>query len=402
MRNRLLSSLGLLSLASVVGCTFEVHIADDDGVTVVFTQGGSDASGGSGGASGGAQSSGGAGASDSSGGSGGGPVMIENDNCPGQEVVLNVGDTQSFQATTNGATDSAKTFCADVDASTAAPDVAYRVTIGGECSLRVVLSQLTFDGVVSLRRTVCTDEEPGDLCLNFQTGTAQEQTAVRVDAGVYYVIVDGANGEHGDFRLTLDCLAPSCGDGIINTGEECDPGDALADDGCIDPGAPGECNFEPANAELETCPGLAIPVANGADIRTPTVYPLRTTLNAADNYQGEGVCSGDVGGRDHVYQLVTGPDVSGSITVMLGEDPSGADLCADPFDFSKCWDRILYVRSGDCATGAQLACANDEIDYAAKEFTEFPVAPNTSYWVFVDGYFDPEAGPYSLHIIHNP
>lgn len=402
MRVRSLALVALFVIPFAPACSCDS--TDDD-----VGGGGAGASGGEGGNGAGTTvgGDGGTGAVGASGGSGG---ALISDNCPG--TALNLGANEvSISGTTVGAKSDYVTFCADTtEPAGVSPDVVFSFTVAAECSFSGALTDLGFDGALSLRKDVCNDRVPGDQCLNAATGMGDELVRSSLGAGTYFIVVDGASAaDSGNFTLTASCPAASCGDGVLNPGEECDPGAATPNDGCIDPGAAGECNFEPGNPALETCPGLAIAIPSGADFRTPDAPPLRTTLNAVDNYAAAATqgCSGasapDVGGRDHVYQFTTAADVTGTVTITLGEDSSGVDLCTDILALS-CWDRVLYVRTGDCATGTQVACANDAALYQAKETVTFPVTPNTVYSVFVDGYYamDDAAGPYSLHVVNTP
>jgi cysteine-rich repeat protein len=398
MRIRSLALIALVALPFAPACSCDS--TDDD-----VGGGGTGATGGGGEGATGATTTvggGGEGATGAQGGTGGGGGTPVSDTCPGTE--LTVGTMPAVATgTTVGAKSDYQSFCSDtVGATGSNPDVVYTFDVAAECSFTGTLSNLGFDASISLRKGVCDDRVPGDQCLNASTGNGDEVVRASLKAGTYFLVIDGATATGGNFTLTTACPAASCGDGVLNTGEECDPGAPMAGDGCIDPGLAGECNFEPGNPALETCPGLAIGIPKGADFRTPDVAPLRTTLNAIDNYAPT-ACDTDVGGRDHVYSFTTAADITGSVTITLGEDTAGVDLCTDPLAIT-CWDRVLYVRTGDCATGTQIACSNDPLAYEAMEAVTFPVLPNTVYSVFVDGYYgmDDAAGPYSLHVVNTP
>ena len=52
-------------------------------------------------------------------------------------------------------------------------------------------------------------------------------------AGVgYYLVVDGYAGAQGNYSLELSCGGGTCGDRVVNAGEQCDDGNWNNGDGC--------------------------------------------------------------------------------------------------------------------------------------------------------------------------
>jgi cysteine-rich repeat protein len=372
----LLSSVAALSLATTA-CIVE----SNDG------SGGSSTGGGD---VGGAASGGG-----DVGGSGGGTPLVEiplsgSDSCVGLvPVVLHPGEVGIASGTTIGAKDDMKTFCADVDATTAAPDLVFAVTLPEACTMRLSVSGMDLlDPVLELRKTSCEAESGGDPCIN-RSDLMNEYHDEALEPGTYYVVVDGANGSEGAFMLRAECQVPTCGDGVVNAGEVCDYGGAAAGDGCADPGSADECQVEAADPALDTCEGAtateAIVIDPTETLYIPADSPYLTTLGATDDATGS--CQGELGGRDMIFKVR--PSADGTLTAVVGEGFMNEPLC--PTDFLgevplSCWDRSLYVRTACGDATSELACSDNPTDANAAETVTIPVVAGQDYFVFVDGY----------------
>jgi hypothetical protein len=330
---------------------------------------------------------GGAGGAGGAGGTGGAMMVCEN-----APEALVVGTPATFEGTTEGGGDDFSSFCGDTTPASDAPDVVYSFTIpeAGTLTLTAVAASGSSLQPALDVRTVC---ELAELCAAPANGTA---TLLGVAyPGTIHVIVDGASGTSGAFELTADLQLAACGDGVVNPGEECDPGAGVQGDPCIDPGQAGECSFIPPLPEQESCPGEVVAV------------PLGATLLAADEghftfgYEddADGSCAMQMGGDDRVYQLV--PAADGMMTVSIGYEADGmTPTCDVGVTLPGCWPRVLYARS-DCADpGAEVACALDTLQPMAPESITFPVTAATPVFVFVDGYDvqDYSHGTYNLHL----
>jgi cysteine-rich repeat protein len=348
-------------------------------------------------------SQGGAGGEAGSGGNGGAGGVgggAANDTCPGEQVMLVLDTPQTLLGSTTNAADDYTSFCADVTAAADAPDVAYQVVLPQACTLQFDLEDGPgFDGAISVREVACDLRSGGDACVNLATDN--ETYRANFEAGMIWVVIDGVVGTSGDYALTLTCFTPECGDGIVNAGEECDPGAGTPGDSCIDPGAANECQFEPSDPMLDTCDGQTVPIALNDVLVIPATPPAGDTTGAANDYQG--TCQAEMGGHDQVYHFV--PSAAGTLTVNVGNDELGMPYCDDLMS-PGCWDRALYVRGpgmADC-TGAELACSDDPNDGTTVEQVSIPVAANMHYYVIVDGY-DGESysfGQYYLHATLTP
>ncbi|HTJ85520.1 MAG TPA: hypothetical protein VL400_27575, partial [Polyangiaceae bacterium] len=310
-------------------------------------------------------------------------------------VVLHPGEAGVASGTTVGAKDDMKTFCADVDATTAAPDVVFAIQLPEACTMRISVSAKdTLDPALEIRKTACDAESGGDPCTN-ASDLFNEYINDAFDPGTYYFVVDGANGTQGAFDFRAECLPPTCGDGVLNTGEQCDFGEGASGDGCVDPGLPSECMVEKASPAIDTCEGSTasspIAIDAGETLYVPSDLPYQTTLGGTDDAKGS--CQVEVGGRDLVYKVR--PSAAGTLTAVVGEGYMNEALCPDAsmgeFPLT-CWDRSLYIRSTCADAATELGCSDNPRDANAAETVAIPVVAGQDYYVFVDGY---DGEPYS-------
>lgn len=364
---------------------------DDPNSSTTTTSSSSQGGGGNGG-------DGGVGAAGGAGGAGG----VQNDDCPGEQVTLVVEMPQTVLGSTTNATDDYTSFCADMTVAADSPDVAYEVVLPQACTLQLDLDDGPgFDGAISVREVACDIRSGGDACVNLATDN--ETYRANFEAGTIWVVIDGVTSTSGDYALTLTCFTPACGDGIVNAGEECDPGAGVPDDECINPGDTGQCQFEPSDPMLDTCDGQTIAIALNDVLLIPSDPPAGDTSGAADDYKGS--CQAELGGHDQVYHFV--PGASGTLTVNVGNDELGMPYCADIMA-PGCWDRALYVRGpavGDCANvAAELVCSDDINDAAAVEQVQLAVVAGMHYYVILDGYDnqDYSYGQYYLNATLTP
>lgn len=366
--------LAASAMAWSAGCS-----DDSDTQTSTSTTTTSTSSGGGQGGEGGAGGEGGSGGQ-------GGAMMV----CNGTPTALNDGEPVTMPGTTDGQGDDFASFCGDTTSTSDAPDVVFTFTLPAEGTLRLTAAA-TAGSTLQPSLDVRTECEQAKFCAESQGGTAT--LGVAVPAGPIYVVVDGVPGTSGAFDLTALFTLPACGDGVVNPGEDCDPGAGAPGDACVDPGLTGECTYIPPPANQDMCPGEVINVSAGL------------TLLAADqghfNYgyadDAAGSCAIEMGGADRVYQLV--PAVSGTLTASIGYEEDGAtSICdvnvADP----GCWPRVLYARSTCADPASEIACALDPLQPMAPEEISIPVTAGTPVYLFVDGY-DGQAyshGPYNL------
>jgi cysteine-rich repeat protein len=159
----------------------------------------------------------------------------------------------------------------------------------------------------------------------------------------------------------------TCGNGIVESGEDCDDDNTNETDGC-DTGCK-LAGLAPQNSNA--CPGLAVHVWGGA--HTPTVSG---TTAGSGNRTATPICGPSSGsidtsgaaGPDRVYEVVA--HKTGTLTVAVTDTDYNA---------------FVYV-SESCGPGniQQVACSN-KVDGAGNETVSLPVEADKKYYVFVDG-----------------
>jgi hypothetical protein len=301
--------------------------------------------------------------------------------------VLNPGNSINIDGTTTGANNDYTSFCGDTPTSPKhAPDVVYELTLPKDGTLKLSLAEANgsaLEPALYVQTTCGTDF------------TCQDQRPVTTDlavtAGVYEVIVDGVNGTSGDFTLGISYDLAKCGDGVINPGEDCDPGPTPVA-GCDAPGTPTQCHFTQVAPDTGACPGDTVQVPLGTTVLAATQG--NTTYGFTDKYSYS--CAADPGGLDRVYQVV--PGASGTLTASIGYEVDGTtSICTENIMASGCWAYALYARSTCNQQSTELACALDQNDPLHPESINFMVTKGTPYFVFVDGYNDVDsAGPFNL------
>lgn len=361
--------------------------------------GGGSGEGGEGGISQGG-SGGGTGGSGGAGGQGGeGGVFIDvdggTDACPGDDppIELDVdGGTLSFAGeTTEGAVDDEDTcFLGEANGG----DWVFAFTVDETVSLVVELIDGDgLDGNLAVRSTCESDVVDDGYCYLHSANGDVKIHALEVPAGTYYVVVDSAGTAEGDFELRVSATTPACGDGILNAGEDCDVGAGVEDDGCVDPGDEGECEFEEAVEALDICPGQGIAIDEG--MTRLLASDGFTTLGYTDDYDGS--CVGDFGGLDRVIAIT--PAVSGLLTVEIGYEEDGSDICVENADDPRCWDYGIYLRT-TCLDADSEPVGGCSDDGAVPETVTATVVADTPIFLFVDGYdgMDYSQGPFDLDI----
>jgi len=329
--------------------------------------------------------------------------------CPGQALTLGLGQNATINATTAGSTANYTSFCGDTTTPPSSPNVVYALKLTAEGALTLTLTAAAGSALVPALdiRTDCTMT---DFCVS--NGTKTATFSQDLQAGTYFVIVTGQPGTSGAFSLTASLTAPTCGNGVIDPGEVCDPGaNPPANDGCGAPGTANQCQFIAAPVGEDKCPGQAVMVPAGKTILAASMGT--STYGFKDDYFGScavadgavpapdgGTTSGlsdGTGGLDRVFQLT--PAKSGTMTVSVGYQIDGVtSSCATSMTAVGCWSSVLYARSNCNAAAPELACAlgvSATMTDIVPATISFDVTANTPYWVFVDG-FDNQPYSYGL------
>lgn len=323
------------------------------------------------------------------GGVGGAPPVVAEDTCPGQLTVLGAGESFAEQASNTDSSDDYESVCT---AGASENDNVYAFDFAIEGTLTI--SALGVNGGSNpaiYLQSVCGEDTFPAYCYPGSTSAKK----LEITQGTWYLIVDST----GDYTIDVRLDAPTCGDGVVNPGEDCDNGPGVPEDGCVDPGDPNECTFGDLNPDFDVCPGESVPVGLGETW-------LLGHFNTGYTDQNESNVCGNFDGFDRVYTMT--PSASGTLRVEVGLDELGNVICAQDLNSPWCWDHVLYART-TCLPGqgnpTEIQCddvINDGTEGA--EALEFPVVGGTPYFVFVDGYDDSglSFGPYNLRITLTP
>jgi hypothetical protein len=120
---------------------------------------------------------------------------------------------QTVKGTTDGGGDNFNTSCGGREDTQANPDRVYRITLGSRAHVRLLLATPTWDGVLVIRKSCL--EPPGAsgarsaevACNNDFEDAHHAKIDTTLDAGTYYVLVDGhATGNQGPFTLEYSVL----------------------------------------------------------------------------------------------------------------------------------------------------------------------------------------------------
>jgi cysteine-rich repeat protein len=300
--------------------------------------------------------------------------------CP-TPITLSSGVPYADTGTTVGAADSASNWC---DGSPA-PDVTYAFHVPSTGSLRGRVNSHGSLVPVFLYRLDC---ETDYGCMNFYPDHVDFSFEVEGPAD-YFFIVDGAAGTSGAYDLEMLWNEPECGDGVVNSIEDCDVGEL---NGVAGSGCSPTCTFEPAGAG-DTC-ASAIPVTAPRGL---TTLPLATTLGYSDDYDSAWCTYTGIGSSGDLVYAVT-PARSGTLVVALGYDDEGDDACERSLGDPYCWDRVLYARRTCGSPATEVACS--DVGAPDVEVITFSVTKNVPIFVFIDGYWQAtwSHGPVSLEL----
>ena len=142
---------------------------------------------------------------------------------------LSCGEEDRWSTSNFGATDVLDSYpCTSWDES--GPEYIYDFIAPYTGSVTVALSDL--DAGVDLDMLVL-DQSGGVCASNNCIGVGS--LAVTFDAiqgQTYYLVVDGYQGDEGNFTINVNCAGGTCGDGALSVGEGCDDGNTDACDGC--------------------------------------------------------------------------------------------------------------------------------------------------------------------------
>lgn len=163
------------------------------------------------------------------------------------------------------------------------------------------------------------------------------------------------------------CVAATCGDGFIRDGfETCDDNNANDNDGCS-----SLCQIE------QTACTAPISAVIGNISRNTTGRPSSEEVNG---------CFNESKGPEEAFLFT--PPSNGTLTLDLTDDFGGND-------------QVLYVRTVCGDRLSEIACADDLLG-GQGEILETAVNGGTPLFIFVDGFFLNDEGPYTLSLLFEP
>jgi len=191
------------------------------------------------------------------------------------------------------------------------------------------------------------------------------------------------------------CSPEVCDDGIDN---DCDNKIDCADESCAF--APN-CQAEPeiCNNGLDDDQDQLIDCKDPDCANNPLCVQQQSNCNTAKLIGGSGTYTGDTTGNIGEHMGVCGGGAGEAVFYMVISEASYVHLDSVGTSF----DSVLYVKYGDCLTGAEIACDDDSGGYQWSAKIDFPILYPGTYFVFLDGFtIDPQwganEGPFILNV----
>ena len=251
------------------------------------------------------------------------------------------------------------------------PEVVFTFTITATTSLHIstVDPGTSFDTILFLRAGDCDATGAEIDCDNDVAGNLANLTEYNLAPGVYFLFLDGNNGNAGDYELSI--VTATCGDGIVDgpLGESCDDGNTTAGDGCD-----AACAIEPV---MCTMGGPFTDVTGNIDGAAVT-GTFDATVDPAD-YMGS--CGG--GGPEQIFELIL---TDGQNVRISTNDPGTLA------------NTVLYLRAALCDDpGSEVDCDGPMTSNDAT-ITIIGATAGT-YWLFVDNSGAGPDGAWVLNLV---
>jgi hypothetical protein len=133
------------------------------------------------------------------------------------------------------------------------------VTEGEQCDFGPGICSGGFDDGLT-----CVDaDDCRGVCFDDPSVPCTQETAILLCNGTSCIPVNGCLGGNADgINCRTDCQVPSCGDGVIDVGEQCDQGSGA----CVG----GAVSGDPCTSNSQ-CPGACLTAPNLGDPCTSTV-----------------------------------------------------------------------------------------------------------------------------------
>ncbi len=331
-----------------------------------------------------------------------------------------------------------------------APEQIYLVRLAEPTLLRAQI-ETAFDGALSLS-TSCGDPQAVIACNDDAGDVRHSLVSEMVDPGEYFLVVDGYNGQAGDYRLTVDAVpAARAREEVCDRapdlvyGEAVELGSAqsdLVDGSCRLRGGP-EHVFDlevetrvRLRATVSDSPNAVIYLLGGcaaeADevacvagstlsrVIDPGSYQLvveraaegaRLEVNGAATEEADvsGTCGPNVDVESLPLNGIVRGNTRGSsnrFTASCVESASRdavyhfrlEETTAVRLMLISLFDGVLHLRRGDCTdAAAEIACNDDLIDNRHSMIVD-ELEPG-DYYVIVDGFEDRSVGEYYLSLV---
>ncbi len=273
----------------------------------------------------------------------------------------------NYNGTTATATVDGSTTCGS---SNSTRDVWYRYTASANGTLLVeTCAGASYDTVLSIH-SGCPGSGSSLACNDDACGSngRLSRTSTSVVAGsTYWIRVSGWNGNSGTFTLTV--LAPACasdcGNGTVESGEECDDGNASNTDACLTSCENATCGDGFVRSGVEECDDGNTTNGDGCS-STCEIEPQPECGNGAlepgeqcddgNTTSGDGcssTCQNEVGGDECETCFPTG---EGTITGSTADATAGGNdtSCAGTNDVVDEW----YCYTASCTGAASVTTCN--------------------------------------------
>ncbi len=124
--------------------------------------------------------------------------------------------------------------------------------------------------------------------------------ATNLPIGTYFVRTQIWSGTGGPYLLLLNTYPPGCGDGLLQSGEQCDDNNTVDGDGCSSTCTLFSCAPGEVLIEVEASAGLPVPITDNATststlsvAQTGTLTKFAVIVNITHTYDGDLVLSID-------------------------------------------------------------------------------------------------------------
>jgi MYXO-CTERM domain-containing protein len=266
--------------------------------------------------------------------------------CPGASIPM--GDLTPGSGATITRTGTTTSALDDIDEpnevacweSTGGPEHVYRFAIDDESWLRVDLDGSAYD----TKLAIVAGCPAGDAFCSFDDDDVGPTSAIACAPyapGQYSIIVGGAAGNTGEYALNLTECSP-CGNGVLDTGELCDDGNNLSDDGCVAGCVPATCGDGYVQQGVETC----------------------DDGNLSDTDACLTGCVAATCGDGFVQQGVEGCD---------DQNDDNTDACIDTCVLASCGDGHVFAIGEECDDGNEIdgdGCSSCDLDDVGETSSE--------------------------------